>query len=219
MANFESPIGKKTFTSSPMRNFDVPDANDHNPNYQNNGAIDYNSIREFQSRANQQFPEVQEQRNLSEVEREIREAREAKKFNKEKISDGAKRRIEMLLGMTQSSREVQIEGNTFTLRSLKSKEVRDAIFQSSQFDGTTHGPFEIRKQFVARSLTHIAGLEIEQFLGSNSLESKLLFIDELDDSLSSRLYNEYLLLSNSVKEKFAIKTEEDAKEVMEDLKK
>lgn len=216
MANFESPIGKKTFSSSPIRNFDVPDATGY---HSQETLIDHNSVRDFQNRMNQQFPENQEKRGIAEVEREIRESREAQRTNKEKISDGAKRRIEMLLGMTQTTREVEIEGNTFTLRSLKSKEVRDAIFQSSQFDGTTHGPYEIRKQFVARSLTHIAGLEIEQFLGSLSLDSRLLFVDELDDSLVSRLYNEYLLLTNSVKEKFSIKSEEDAKEVLEDLKK
>ncbi len=215
MPNFESPIGKKTFAATPMRNFDVPDESE----YVGPSPIDHQSIREFQSRMSQQFPENQERKHVSDVEREIREAREAQRTNREKMSDGAKRRIEMLLGMTQTSRQVDIEGNTFTLRSLKSKEVREAIFQASQFDGTTHGPYEVRKQFVARSLTQVAGLEIEQFLGSNTLETKLAFIDELDDSLLARLYEEYMILNNSSKEKYSIKNEQELKEVVEDLKK
>lgn len=72
---------------------------------------------------------------------------------------------------------------------------------------------------MARSLTQVAGVDIDQFLGSNSLETRLAFIEELDDFLINRLYDEYLLLRKDAMSKYAINTADEAKEVMEDLKK
>ena len=125
----------------------------------------------------------------------------------------------MLLGMTQSTRDCVIENNNYSLKSLKSKEMRAALMAASEFDGTIQAPYEIRRQFLARSLTHVAGIEIDHFLGSKTLESKLLFLDELDESLLNRLYEEYLILNKDSREKFAINTAQDAKEVVEDIKK
>ncbi len=50
-------------------------------------------------------------------------------------------------------------------------------------------------------------------------KSKLLLIDSLGESFVSRLFNEYNILSEEVNTKYAIKTEEQMKEVLEDLKK
>ena len=156
---------------------------------------------------------------LQNAEQEIRATREARKNNKERLNDGAKRRIEILLGMTRSTREVTIGKNTFIFQSLKSKEISQAYMAAAEFDGTIQGPFEIRRQLLARSLTNISNIEFEQFIGSKSMEDKLLFIDEMDHALLSRLHNEYLELEKESRDKFAIKTEEDTKEVLEDLKK
>lgn len=217
MPNFESPIGKKKFASNTMREFDVPDESGYaDPAqaqfYQN---VNEASIRDFQARD----PFMEAQRSEAEIEKEIRAAREAKRTGKERLSDGAKRRIEMLLGMTRVTREVDINGNIFVLRTLKSKEMSDAIFEVSKFDGTTQGAYEIRRQLLSRSLTHVAGVEIESFISSNALEGKLAFIDELDDPVITRLYSEYITLVNEAKSKYAPKNDQEVKEVLEDLKK
>lgn len=215
MPNFESPIGKRNFSGPAMREFDVPDESDYPPQ---RGNIDERSIRNFQERVDRQFG-FSDEEELARAEQEIRIAREAKKNNKEKLNEGAKRRIEILIGLTQTVREIDINGNIFILRTLKSKEMKDAIMAASEFDGTVQGIYEIRRQLLAKSLTHVAGVDIDNFLGSTSFESKLSFIDELDDAFSSRLYDEYVTLSKESKEKYSIKSDQEMKEVIEDLKK
>lgn len=227
MPNFESPIGNKSFNAARMRNIEVPDETEYQGGQQHTHSqvhhygqsvqvpqINEASIREFQARANPEF-----ERSEADIEKEIRDAREFKRSGREKISEGAKRRIEILLGMIQSNKTINIEGTSFTIRTLKSKEMRDAIFIAAKFDGTIEAPYEIRRQLLARAITHVADIEIEQFIGGNTLEQKLMFLDELDDSFLSRLYAEYVSLASSVRDKYAIKNEDDLKEVVEEIKK
>ncbi len=204
MPNFSSPLGTKELQSQPMREYDVMDP-----------TIDMNAINEFQ---NKPYDEDSIQKSIEE-EKKLRAAREARKSGKEPLTDGAKRRIEMLIGMTRSTREVDINGNMFAFQTLRSKEMREAIMAAAEFDGTVQSPFEIRRQLLGRSLTHVANVDVERFINSNTLEARLQLIDNLDEPLLNRLYDEYLKLTNEAKDKFAIKTETDVKEVSEDLKK
>lgn len=220
MGNFDSPLGKKNFSSQPLREFDVPDGEDNMPIHKGAQIMDGNAIRDLQNRLNSSSEErFIKESNPSEVEREIMVARESRRNGMEKISEGAKRRIEMLIGITRNTRDVDIEGNVFTLQTLKSKEMRQALMSVAQYDGTIEGPFEMRKQYLARSITHVAGVDINSFLASDKLETKLSFIDELDEPLLNHLYSEYLELTKIAREKYSVKSDEDVKEVLEDLKK
>jgi hypothetical protein len=229
MPSFDSPIGKKKFAGTQMREFDVPDESGYSsgPPTENgepvvrrrqNPTVNADQIRDFQARLQREDTPMYEQDPV-EIERQIRQSREDKKAGRERLTDGAKRRIEMLVGMTRSTRDVDIDGNIFTLTTIRSKEMREAIVGISNFDGTVQGPFEMRRQFLARSITYVAGVDIDQFLGSNDLDDKLTFIDELDESLLNRLYSEYLILVKDAKEKYALKSAEEVKEVLSDLKK
>lgn len=224
MAKFESSLGSKTFAGQQLSEFDVPDeTEEHTYNYgapaprrspSNTDASSLNSAREFQNRMQNEDPE-----DTAELERQVREARDQKRTGKERLNDGAKRRIEMLVGMTRTSREVMLDGNSFILQTLKSKDMREALTTASEFDGTVHSPFEIRRQLLGRALVQIAGVEASQFVGSTNLEAKLNFIDEQIEAVLNRLYAEYLQMVNESNNKYAIVTETDAKEVVEDLKK
>jgi hypothetical protein len=97
--------------------------------------------------------------------------------------------------------------------------MREAIMAAAEFDGTVQSPFEIRRQLLARSLVQVAGLDVAQFVGSNELGARLELIDDLDEALLNRLYDEYLEMVRESREKYTIKSEQDAKEVVEDLKK
>lgn len=220
MSKFESTLSNKKFPGAKLREFDIPDGEDMQelapPSSINRGRlpqIDDAAIREFENRVQMS------ERDPIEIENEIRAAREAKRGGKERLNDGARRRIEMLVGMTRTTREAHIEDNVFVLQTLRSKEMREAIMAASEFDGTVEGPFEIRRQLLARSLISIAGLETEQFVGSNSLEAKLELIDSLPESLLHRIYDEYVELIKSATDKFSIKNIADVKGVIEDLKK
>lgn len=220
MPKFESELGEQSFVGKPLREFDVADESGYSePPRRSNQPImvpmDAEAIRNFQNKLNGQ----NSQQNQYEVEEEIRAERQAKKTGKVRLNEGARRRIDMLIGMTRLTREVDIEGAVYVLRTLKSGEMREAIAEASKFDGTVQSPFEVRKQLIGRSLTQIAGVDVEQFIGSNLLEDKFTLIDELDEPLLIRLYDEYVELSKEAKDKYSIKTPEEAKEVLEDLKK
>lgn len=229
MAGFDSPIGKKKFSGSQMREFDIPDEGGYSegPPMENGEPVvrrrpipqvNADQIRDFQARMQREEMPVYEQ-DPAEIERQIRQSREEKRTGKLRLDAGAKRRIEMLVGMTRVTRTVELEGNVFVLKSLRSKEMRDALMFASEYDGTVQSPYEIRKQLLARSITQVAGVDIEQFLGSNEIEAKYEFVDLMDESLLNRLYKEYLILVREAGEKYAVKTEEDVKEIVNDLKK
>lgn len=231
MPKIDSPLGSKQFSVQPMREFDVPDETEHeyrteehqnmSPVMRRRGPsthgpqppVDLDAAMAFQNRMQM------EQEDPAEMERQIREARDAKRTGKERLNDGAKRRIEMLVGMSRGTREVILDGNAYVLQTLKSKDMREALMAASEFDGSIQSPFEIRKQLLARSLIQVAGIEMSQFVGSASVDAKLNFIDEQVEAVLNRLYSEYLELVRESNDRYAIKTVEDASEVVEDLKK
>lgn len=214
MGKFESSISSKSFdTAPPLREFDVPDESE--PSARHESKTSYNINKDFQSK----LDDMDNDEELSRKEQEFREARQAKRSGKERLNDGAKRRIEMLIGMSRLNRSVELDGNNYVLQILKAKEMRESFIETAKFDGTIGSSYEMRKQLVGRSLSKIANYDIEQFLGSDSLETRLAFIDELPESLLSRLFAEYQLLVKESSDKYSIKDDADAKEVLEDLKK
>lgn len=225
MPKFESPLGSKQIQGAPMRDFSVPDESGYAPpappqrphqHQQEAPRFDEAAMRDFQSRMQGPPPQMRE---VSSVEQEFLAAKKAKREGKERLSEGAKRRVEMLVGMTRLTRDVEVAGNMYRLQSLSSRELRDALTATAEFDGSIQLVFETRKQLLARSLVVIAGVETSQFLYSDDLEVRLDFIEMMDHALLLRLYNEYVLLSNEAQDKYAIKTEAEVQEVLEDLKK
>lgn len=242
---FDSPIGSKKFEGQPLREFEVPDESGppapptqsrRQRQLEEATNMDLNAIRDFQAKmqasqmgnVREQLPPPQQSRfhgmggraveDLSHSEREIREIREIQRGHG-RLNEGARRRIEILLGMVRDSRHVDLTSGIYTLQTLRSQELREAIVATQPFDGTIQGPFEIRRQLLARSLVQIAGIEIDQFVGSSDLEVKLEVMDQLPEALLTRLFNEYNLMVAEARDKYAIKTEEDAKEVLQELKK
>jgi hypothetical protein len=221
MPEFKSSLGSKSFEGQQLREFDIPDE-DGSQNYSSpppsrsrsyDTSSDMNSIRNLQNKMEQQ------EQSQDEIEREIRQARESKRSGKERLNDGARRRIEMLIGMTRTAREVDLEGNVYILQTLRSKEMREAIMIAAEYDGTVQSPFEIRRQLLARSLVQVAGVEAAQFVGSNALEARLALVDDLPEELLNRLFDEYQKMINEARDKFSLKDAADAQEVIEDLKK
>lgn len=226
MGSFDSPIGKKNFKSAALREVDIPDETGYNaPSYQEPVVrrrqipnVNIDAIRDFQAQMQQQETPTYD-RDPADVEREIRQAKADRRSGRERLNDGAKRRLETLLGMTRGTREVDIMGHVFVLQTISSGEMRVAIMIASEYDGTVQSPFEVRRQLLGRSIIKIAGIDSAQFVGSNNLEDKLAVIDELGEAILNKLYDEYLSLNKETEQKYAIKTAEDVKQVVEDLKK
>lgn len=225
MPKFDSPIGSKQFQGQPMREVSVSDDSgyDQPPPRQMRHIhepmpeFDERSMREFQSQMQQ--PPGPSIREMSELEKNIHAAKKAKREGKERLSEGARRRIEILIGMTRLTKDVEVGGQMYKLQTLTSQELRDAVVATAEFDGSVQFIFENRKQLLARAVTVVAGVPIDQFLHSDELEAKLEFIELIDHALLHRLYSEYVSLVQEAQTKYSPKTEEQAKEVVEDLKK
>jgi len=195
MSGFDSPLGKRNYNNNvQIREFSVGE--DLPPNM--------NEINSFNQKASFE---------------EMSSLKKDKMQGIQRLDPGAKRRIEILLGAVKTTREVDIVGNSYVLRTLRTKETQDAILAVSKFDGTVSFPYEIRKQMLSRSLVSIGGVDFDQFVGSSNLEDKCNFLDELDEALCNRLYDEYLILVDEVQNKYRINSKEDAEKVAEDLKK
>lgn len=228
MPEFKSPIGSKQITGTPMRDFSVPDDSGfvsqppvQMPQRQQQAPVtfDTNAMRDFQAAMMQaEHPPVQ-MKELSDIERQVIESRKARRDGKERMSDGARRRIEMLIGMTQLTKTIEVGGASFVLKTLQARDARTALTAAAEYDGTVQFSFEYSKQLLARSLIQISGVDIDQFLSSSDLETRLDFVDMLPQSLFTRLYNEYVVLDNESRDKFVMKNELQVQEVVEDLKK
>lgn len=227
MPKIESTITNKQFKGQPMKDLSVPDETGYQPPQppqqhrhfeQQVPQFDQEAMREFNAGLQPPRPGVP-MKELSDEEMRIIELKKAKREGKERLSDGAKRRIDMLINMTRLTRDLEIEGQQYKLQSLKSKELREALVATAEFEGTIQILFETRKQLLARSLIIVAGVDIQQFLNSDDPQDRIDFIEEMDHALLLRLYNEYLSLAQEAQEKYALKTEAQVKEVVEDLKK
>jgi hypothetical protein len=222
MPSFESPVTNRKFSGQPMKNIEIPDETQlpNQPSNQPPLHRRYANPEVAQELSNfQKLDEQTDEDNVSKVEREIKQAREDKAKGSSRLSDGAKKRLDILIGITRGTRTVDIEGNVFSFKTLKGREMQAVMSEVSVHDGTINFPFEMRRQLLARTLTQIAGVDADQFVGSNSLEDRLTFIDNADDILLNRLYDEYLLMVKETRERYSIKTQPEAQQVVEDLKK
>ena len=128
MPNFESSLTNKKFNAPQMKEVDVPDESGYQPPPQQpmgggnfapsvsrrfGAPMNEEEIRNFQQRMEQQ---ANPENNLSEIEREVRQAREDRKRGHAPLNDGARKRIEMLIGMTRATRPIEIEGNQYLLQ-------------------------------------------------------------------------------------------------------
>lgn len=155
-----------------------------------------------------------------ELEQELKQARQMKTTSTAPISPGAKTRIELLASIGRLTRDVKIDNYTFTLRTLKTQEANQSIRAVLAISNTDFDMgLENKKHKLARSIYMIDGSPIEQVLSSDTIESKLSFIDQLEDVVVSRLWDEFSLLNKEAQEKCGIKTAKEAEEVSEDLKK
>lgn len=137
-----------------------------------------------------------------------------------KITDHGKRRIELLANIGRLTRDVQIDDKTFSMRTLKSYELRESTMgtlEKIKYDA--EASFESRKQQLARSIFKIDGDDIDVVLGSSDIESKLELFDLMEEVVVSRLWDEYAAMREEAKTKYGINSAKEAQEVAEDLKK
>lgn len=241
MPKISSDLTNKSFAATPLPQFDVPDATHQHETpsidfealdiqRQERGLppLDEKTKRAMYASMQQQEEElpvrpqttnVPAAQHLQDFERKVETVRRAKQTGQERLTSSARARIAALCEMSQGTQTVELDGNAYVMQTLKAKDHRAAIVAATAFDGTSHAAFEVRKQLMARAIIKIGGYDVELFLGDDSLEARLEFIEELPEAVLIKLYSEYLDLAQASQNKYFIKNEAEAKEVMEDLKK
>jgi hypothetical protein len=210
MSGFDSPNFKKAHPSIPhreMRTFNVPSPSQE----ELSGNIPQNLMQPLSQ---------EEELSIHQAKEAARAAREARQNSAGRITTDGKTRIELLTSIGRLTKDITIGGSVFTLRTLKAKETREAAMETfipgvTQLDAT----FEGRKQQLARSLVKIDNEDVGLVLGNDTLAYRLEFIEELEENVISKLWDEFQILKTEAKEKYGITTPEDAKVVGEDLKK
>lgn len=208
-AGIKSPIGSRTFSATSgqgqgLRTYEVPDESE---GYEEEGTPQATTL-----------PPQYSQPSQSEIEARMRAARQAKATGQTPISPQAKERIEFLAGIGRVTKDVPVADTVFTIRTLKAKENRAAVFAASQVS-RVETLFEGRRQQLARAITKIDGVEIDIVLGTSDIEARLDFIEELDENVSNYLYEEYAALNDEAIKKYGLKTEAEVKATVEDVKK
>lgn len=211
MATFESKLGSKEVEGGSFRNFSVPDETE--------GSGMAPSFEVQNPEAFDPAPDMERLNRLKELENQVSEARKAKLEGK--ISPEAKKRIELLTGIGQATKDVAIGENVFTLRTLAGDEQRALSLIGFNLAHNPRGDlqFEIRAQILARAVCAIDGQSFSNIVGSDDVDIHMMAIEKLDDTVLRLLIQNYNELSNENNKKFGIKTDEDVKEVVEDIKK
>ena len=135
------------------------------------------------------------------------------------METGARRRTEILTSLGRASTDVEFEKITFSIRTLKNREWREAITAVATFDLAHEQGYEMRGQSLARALYAIDGPPVEIVMGTNDLQQRIDFINDMDESFVSHLYDEYNKLVADIKSRYNIGTEEGMQEAVEDIKK
>jgi cell fate (sporulation/competence/biofilm development) regulator YlbF (YheA/YmcA/DUF963 family) len=196
-----SSFKKTAEPQSHLREFNVgdPDEPSANPMY----------------RAAQQAPGYE----LSAGEREELQQYRRNISKEDKVGDYAKKRIEILADIGRLTKTIEIDGVTFTLRTLKSKEARTVTMSIFGCLNDVDASFEIRRQTLARAIYEIDGQPTANALGGDDFALRLALIDDMEDATIIKLYNEFNELRNEVQTKYRLNTEQEVKEVLEDIKK
>jgi hypothetical protein len=235
MPSIKSELTNKTLPGgAKMRSYTVPDAGapTPQPEPENPAGLDFGAVNasmverglppldpETISAWNtqQMAKRTQSPQDLEQLEKQISQARKDKVMGVQRLSQVAKQRIEMLCGISRGIREVDLDGRIFVLRTLKGKEQRLAIMAAAEYDGTIQSPFEIRRQLLARAIDRVDGTDFDLFLNDTSMEARLDAVEELEEAMLIKLYDEYLSLVRETQDRYFPKNEVEAKEVVADL--
>lgn len=197
MANINSAIGKTSIsTNQSPQMFEIPDLDNVEPENNLFSSIPKGAVK----LSPEQFNELQERKQQIIAEQK-------------KISPETKARIEALVGIGRLEQDIKLGEYTFTLQTLKAKEMKEVTRAVGFKDGTDQ-IYEQRTQTLARALIKINNYEVKMVLGSDRLEEVVAFIEELEELVVAQLFDKYVEMTQTMK-----KTLMNPETLMEDLKK
>lgn len=150
--------------------------------------------------------------------KELEQLRKNKKESLHKAPEGAKQRLDYLLGISRLGEDVEVDNVVFSIRSLKAKETQEVIESVVSAQVNAVQAFEMRAHTMARSIYKIDGQDLGLVIGSNDIEDKVNFVKELDESLLNYLYERYTKMLQLNNKKFG-DLGKDEQEAVENIKK
>lgn len=167
--------------------------------------------------------EMQPQQSTAEIESQVKVARQEKaeilKYGP-RITDSAKRRIELLANIGRLTKDVKVGDHVFTLRTLKTFEQKEATMTAvANSNNDFELGFESRKQQLIRSICKVDGVDIADVLGTDDPAVKLEMLEAFEELVVVRLWDELTALKQEVNNKYGMNTTKAAEEVVADLKK
>lgn len=139
-----------------------------------------------------------------------------------KISPQNRLRVEILAGIGRMENSVEVDGVKFTMQSLKVYEQEEIFDYVASLDKASaiRVQFEFRVHTLARAIYAIDDQPLNLVVGSNALEDKVLAMRYLDENVADYLYKWYQEnIVDKAQQRFAVKNEKDAEEVIEAVKK
>ncbi len=213
MATVESQIGEVSSNSTSYKQYVVEDLSSEEEMI-NKPITNKSSIKP------QEIPE--EYRELASAEAAIAEARQAKEA-KNKISESGKNRIEILLGLRKNIKSTTIDGHKISLKSVESGDVKNIFTRVAEYELKAQENrkyyieqvIETRNCMLAASLYAIDNELISNLLGDeDTLEMRLSIVENMAEEVVKELYDFY-----QAEVEVKPKSQAEAKEVAEDLKK
>lgn len=204
MSEINSPLGRRNFANQ-SKVLTVPDESEH----AHSGPL-AGIPAEFLNTNTQ-----------AEVDRNALIAqRKAAQESAQKISPGAKERIEFLLGIGKVTKDVDVDGTTFTLKALSDVQNQDVLLKIVQgYKNDADALLYSRRLTLTYAITHIDGTSIGIQLGDDSFETKFTVLGQMDSDVIGYIYSHYEEMTVNKRKKYTIKNEKDAEQVVEELKK
>jgi len=151
--------------------------------------------------------------------KELEAARKAKQEAQVKATPQAINRLEILAGIGRLGTEITIDNITFSLKSLKAREMREIMVAASKVENAVEQAFEMRANTIARAIDKVNGQPFDIILGSDDLDFKIAFVQELDEKVLVKLHNEYTAMVSDSNSKIEEDLGKTAEEVSETVKK
>lgn len=150
---------------------------------------------------------------------QLAQVRREQRANAAKITAVARERLEILTGLNRLRSTITVEGVTFSLRSLKSVEMREIMIAAAAAKSAQERYFATRDAVLAKSIFAIDGQDVKMVLGSGQPAAVFSLIASMEHSVVERIFEHYEEMIRNNRNKIQVVSKEDGQQVAEDLKK
>lgn len=153
------------------------------------------------------------------TEKDLEKLREEKKSNINKVDRSTINSLEVIIGIGRIIKDVLIEDINFSIRSLKSKEIKEVLRIGLKAKDKIDELYSVRSATLAYALYEINNIPLEVLLKDENIDAKLNFIEELDDFVAEKLYKEYTNMVKEYKKQAQQDLGSNMEEIVETIKK